>query len=302
MKEVERLKGSIVPLVTPFDESGKLDELAFQELVRWHIRMGSHGISVAGSTGEPNSLSLEERCRLFSLAVEETSSRVPVVAGTGTANLEETLQLTKEAEKRGCDAALVVVPYYSRPNQAGLHDYFLKVAGSTTLPIIVYNIPGRTGTSIEPQTLSRLRGVCRNLVGVKEANRDFEQMSQDIMKCGRGFLVYSGIEALCYPLLAIGGAGFFSATANILPKELAELYNLSSRGEWEKARKLHYKLLPINEALFWDTNPIPVKTALGMMGKINPGLRLPLGAMSKERSGELRKVLKGYGLMGGGFS
>jgi 4-hydroxy-tetrahydrodipicolinate synthase len=299
MIEAERLKGSIVPLVTPFDGDGKFDERSFRKLIRWQIRMGSQGVSVAGSTGEPTSLNHEERIRTFSVAVEEASGRVPVVAGTGTANLNETVALTREAESAGCDAALVVPPYYSRPNQDGLRDYFRRVASSTSLNLIIYNIPARTGVNIEPATVRKLRKSSKNIVGIKEANRDFEQMSKDIRECGEDFLVYSGIELLCFPLLAIGGAGYFSATANIFPRELARLYELVQRKNWERAKALHYWLLPLNEALFWDTNPIPVKAALGMMGKITPTLRLPLVPLAKDKNARLRTLLRKYNLVSG---
>jgi 4-hydroxy-tetrahydrodipicolinate synthase len=294
----ERLKGSIVPLVTPFDEEGGLDEGAFRGLVRWQVESGSHGVSVAGSTGEPGSLTIEERKLLYRAAVQEASKKVPVVAGTGTDNLDETLELSRVAEGEGVDALLVVVPYYSRPNQSGIHDYFARVADSTRLPLIVYNIPQRTSVNIEPATLKRLRSEFENVVGVKEANREIDQMSRDIAECGPGFLVYSGIESYCFPLLALGGAGYFSATANILPGEMARLYELCSTGEWEEARRLHYRLLPLNEALFWETNPVPVKAALGMMGKISPAVRPPLSQLDREKSVRLKAVLETYGLIG----
>jgi 4-hydroxy-tetrahydrodipicolinate synthase len=297
MMDAAKLKGSIVPLVTPFDEDGNLDERAFRKLINWQVRMGSHGISVAGSTGEPTSLKREERVRAFTIAVEEVSGRVPVVAGTGAGDTDESLKLTREAQRLGCDAALVVVPYYSRPNQEGLYRYFKKIADSTSLNIIIYNIPLRTGTNIEPATIRRLRNGSSNVVGVKEANRDFEQMSKDIHDCGKDFLVYSGIELLCFPLLALGGAGYFSATANILPRELAKLYNTVQKKNWDEAREIHYSLLPINEALFWDSNPIPVKTALGLMGKITPTLRLPLAPLAPDKKKRLRRLLRTYDLI-----
>ncbi len=291
---MERLKGSIVPLITPYDENGGLDLKSFRKLINWQIESGSHGISIAGSTGEMTLLSIEEKETLFKVAVEEVAGRVPVVASTGSSSLSETLELTKKAEKIGCDALLITVPYYSRPNQEGIYEFFKKVSENTSLPIIIYNIPARTGSNIEPKTLKRLREDCKNIIGIKEANYNFEQMSKDISECGEDFLVYSGIETLCYPLLAIGGAGYFSATANILPKELAMLYNLVKEGKFDEARKLHYKLLPINEVLFIDTNPIPLKTAMGMLGMIKPYFRLPLRELSEDKKVKLKEVLKLY--------
>jgi 4-hydroxy-tetrahydrodipicolinate synthase len=295
--DLGRLKGSIVPLVTPFDNNGEFDEETFRKLVDWQIESGSHGISIEGTTGEPSALSLEEREKIFSVTVSTVRGRVPILAGTGTNNLSETLRLTRNAEEAKVDAALVIVPYYNRPSQDGLYDYFSEVAQSTELPVVIYNIPGRTATNMEPATMKKLRKRYSNIVGVKEANKDFDQVSKVLYECGRDFLVYSGIETLCYPMLAVGGAGHVSATANILPKELADLYNLTVAGKWEEARDLHYRLLPINEALFWETNPQPLKTALGIMGKIKPKLRLPLVPLSEEKTQKLRQVMKIYGLV-----
>jgi len=297
--KTDRLRGSIVPLVTPFTSKGELDARAFKELIEWQIVSGSNGIAVTGSTGEPGSLSFEEKKRIYRIAVDAASRRIPVVAGTGTNNLEETVKLSKTAEEEGVDALLVLVPYYSKPNQSGIHDYFDKVARSTELPLIIYNIPGRTAANIEPSTLARLREELNNIVGVKEANRDLDQMSFDIASCGEGFLVYSGIESYCFPLLAIGGAGYFSATADILPSQLAMLYRLCKEERWKEARELHFRMLPINEALFWETNPVPVKTALGMMGKITPKVRLPLAPLDEVKKQKLRSVMLDYGLLEG---
>lgn len=296
MIDLEKLKGSIVPLVTPFTEGDEFDERAFRNLIDWQISSGTHGVSVEGTTGEPSALTLEEREHIYSVTVSAVRHRVPVVAATGTNNLKETLRLTKSAEEAGVEACLVIVPYYNRPSQEGLHDYFSRVAESTSLPLIIYNIPGRTATNMEPSTMKRLRERCRNIVGVKESNRDFDQVSKVLSGVGRDFLVYSGIELLCYPMLMLGGAGHLSATANLLPKEVADLYNLVARGDWKEALDLHYRLIPINEALFWETNPVPLKAALGMMGKINPRLRPPLVSLSEEKKARLRQVMKQYGL------
>jgi 4-hydroxy-tetrahydrodipicolinate synthase len=285
-----------VPLITPFTKNDEFDETTFRKLVDWQIESGSHGISVEGTTGEPSALSMEEREEIYSVTVSAVRGRVPIIAGTGTNNLKETLRLTKKAEELRIDAALVIVPYYNRPSQEGLFDYFSRVAESTSLPIIIYNIPGRTATNMEPFTMKKLRSKCKNIVGVKEANRDFDQVSKILSEVGRDFLVYSGIESLCYPMLMLGGAGHVSATANLLPKEVADLYNLVAKDEWRKALDLHYKLLPINEALFWDTNPVPLKAALGMIGKINPRLRPPLVSLSEEKRAKLKEVMKQYNL------
>lgn len=292
-----RLRGSIVPMVTPFTPDDEIDAAAFRRLVEWQLANGTHGISVTGTTGEPSALSLDEREFMIELAVEATAGRAPVVAGTGTNNLRETIRLTKRAEALGADAALVIVPYYNRPSQRGLYEHFKAVCESVALPVIIYNIPGRTAVNLEVETMARLYEDCPNVVGVKEANTNLQQVSDEIAACP-GILVYSGIEALCFPMLALGGTGHVSATANVMPREVAQLYDLCAAGRWEEARALHYRLLPLNEALFLETNPGPVKTALGWMGKIHPALRLPLAPPGEAAQAKLRRVMEDLGLLG----
>ncbi len=274
--DASRLRGSIVPLVTPFTPEDEIDEQAVRSLIDWQLDCGSHGISVTGTTGEPSALTLGERETMIRLAVDATAGRAPVLAGCGTNNLKETLHLTRVAERAGADAALVIVPYYNRPTQKGLEAYLCRVADSTSLPVVVYNIPGRTAVNLLPETLARIREASPNVVGVKEAYTDLQQVSEILQVVGRDFLVFSGIEALCFPMLALGGAGHVSATANVLPHEVAHLYDLAQAGRWDEARDLHYRLLPLNLALFLETNPGPVKCVLGWMGKIHSALRLPL--------------------------
>lgn len=294
--EIDRLRGSIVPLVTPF-RNGQFDEAAFRDLIEWQIASGSHGISITGSTGEPSALSLEEREYVIETAVKAVRRRVPVVAGTGTNNFDETVRLTTFAERAGADAALVMVPYYNRPSQEGLYQHFSAVVERVSLPIIIYNIPGRTAVNMEPETVARVIRARKNVIGVKEANKDFEQVTRLIDRCGRGLMLYSGIEALCFPLLALGGAGYISATGNVMPEKSAELYNLVAAGRWEAARDLHYEMYALNEALFWETNPGPVKYIMGLMGKIQPELRLPLVLPSEENQRRLCQVAQRYGLV-----
>jgi len=290
------LRGSIVPLVTPF-KNGQFDEAAFRDLIEWQIESGSHGISVTGSTGEPSALTEEERKYVIETAVSAVRGRVPVVAGTGTNNFDETVRLTTFAEKVGVDAVLVMVPYYNRPSQEGLYQHFVGVAERTSLPIIIYNIPGRTAVNMEPATVARVARARSNVIGVKEANKDFEQVTKLMHLCGRDFRVYSGIEVLCFPLLALGGAGYISATGNVLPEQSARLYNLVTAGKYDEARDLHYEMYEMNEALFWETNPGPVKYVLGLMGKIQPELRLPLVLPTEENQRKLRAVAERYGLI-----
>jgi 4-hydroxy-tetrahydrodipicolinate synthase len=293
----QRLRGSIAPIVTPFDTNMAVDTQALANLIEWHIESGSHAISVTGTTGEPSSLTIQERELVMETAIKTAAKRVPVVPGTGSTNHAETLHLTKRAQEMGADAALVIVPYYNRPNQQALYNHFKIVADSVDIPIIIYNIPGRTAVNLEVKTLARLAEDCKNIIGVKESNKDFEHVNRVLLNCGRDFLLYSGIELLCYPMLAIGGAGHVSATANIAPKEIADIYNYWAAGEVEKAIDLHYKMMPLNDVLFKDTNPGPLKTAMGMMGKINPALRLPMGPPSEALQKEIRETLEQYGLL-----
>ena len=292
------LRGSIVPMITPFTEGGEIDDGALRDLIQRAIDAGSHGISVTGTTGEPSAMTLEERERVMEIGAKAVGGRVPFVPGTGTNNLDETIRLTGAAEDLGADAALVIVPYYSKPSQEGLYRYFAAVAGATELPILIYNIPGRTAVNMAPATMARLRRDHPSIVGVKESNTDFEHVSKVLYEAGRDFLVFSGIELLCYPMLAIGGAGHVSATANILPAEVARLYDLVAGGKWEDALDLHYQLLPLNEALFLETNPGPLKWVLGRLGIAPPHLRLPLAEPGPETRRRLEEALSRYDLGG----
>lgn len=295
-----RLEGSIVPLVTPFTGEGKFDPSTLEDLIDWQIENGSHGISVTGTTGEPSSLSLEEREHVMEEAARLVNGRVPFVPGTGTNNLEETLGLTRIAQRVGAAAALVIVPYYNRPSQEGLYRYFRALDDEVDLPVIIYNIPGRTAVNMTPETMARLKRDCRNVIGVKESNKDFEHVSRVLHQCGRDFNVYSGIELLCYPMLALGGAGHVSATANIFPREVAELYDHAAAGRWSDALDLHYLLLPMNDVLFVETNPGPLKWAMGRLGRITPHLRPPLCEPSPQNQQRIEKVMVEYGLLSSG--
>jgi 4-hydroxy-tetrahydrodipicolinate synthase len=296
MSTPPNFRGSIVPVVTPF-RNGQFDEEAFAGLINWQIENGSHGISVTGTTGEPSSLTLEERKRVIEVAAAAVNGRVPFIPGTGSTNHAETLELTKFAQSTGADAALLITPYYNRPSQNGLFLHFDAVAKSVDLPLILYNIPGRTAVNLEIDTVARLKDANPNLIGVKESNKDFEHINRLLHKMGRDFLVYSGIELLCYPILAIGGAGYISATGNLLPKMVASLYDLVVAGKWQEAQDLHYHLLPLNDAIFIEINPVPVKTALGWMGKISPEVRLPLAPLAPQNEAKLKAICQQYGLI-----
>ncbi|QST01128.1 2,4-dihydroxyhept-2-ene-1,7-dioic acid aldolase [Pontibacillus sp. ALD_SL1] len=290
----QRLRGSIAPIVTPFQKDHSIDFEAFRKLIHWHIASGTHAISVTGTTGEPSSLTVEERVDVMKEAHKAINGRVPFVPGTGSTNHQETLYLTKKAQEIGADAALVIVPYYNKPSQHALYKHFKAVADSVDLPIIIYNIPGRTATNLHVETLRKLSQDCENIIGVKESNKDFEHINRVLLNCGRDFLLYSGIELLCYPMLAIGGAGHISATANVVPDKVAEIYDAWVEGDVQRAQDLHYDLMPLNDVLFKDTNPAPLKAALGMMGKINPDLRLPMDLPTGTLQDEIRSVLANY--------
>lgn len=289
------LKGSIVAIVTPF-KNGKVDEKALGDLIEWHIKEGTHGIVPCGTTGESATLDYEEHYRVIQFTIEAVKKRVPVIAGTGANSTDETIMITKKAEEYGADAALLVTPYYNKPTQEGLYRHYKKVAESTGLPIVLYNVPGRTGVNLLPQTVVRLAEI-RNIVGIKEATGDMKQVSELIRLCGDRITVLSGDDFTTFPLLCLGGKGAISVSANVAPRDVAGMCNAWFRGDIDEARRLHYKLEPLNQAMFIETNPIPVKTALAMMGKIAEELRLPLCEMAEANKERLRKVLKDYGLL-----
>ncbi|MFD8527725.1 4-hydroxy-tetrahydrodipicolinate synthase [Streptosporangium canum] len=272
------IRGSIAPVVTPFTETGELDLDSLRALVRWQLAEGSHGVSTGGSTGEPGAQSVDERIAAMAAVAEETADRVPFLPGTGSAKLDETLRLTAEAERLGADAALVITPYYARPTQEALHRWYSTVAAEFPgLPIVIYNVPSRTAVDIAPETVARLRRAHDNIVGIKETTKDFEHFSQVLHRCGRDFLMWSGIELLCLPLLAIGGVGFVSAAANLAPSTVARMYTAYAEGDHQTALDLHYSLHPLVELLFVETNPAPAKWVLERRGLIASGhVRPPL--------------------------
>jgi len=289
-------RGSIVPVITPFKD-GEVDYEKLVELVNWQIDSGSHGISVTGTTGEPSSLTTMERKQVIKTAKEAVNGRVPFVPGTGSANHAESLELSRYAQEIGADALLLISPYYLRPSQEGLYRHFDAISKSVELPVVLYNIPGRTAVNIEIDTVARLKEANDNIIGVKESNKNFEHINRLLQKMGRDFLVYSGIELLCYPILAIGGAGYVSATGNLMPTKVANLYNLVAAGKWQEAQDNHYELMTLNDAIFMEINPVPVKTILGMMGKCNADVRLPLSPVSSANYAKLEQIAKDYNLI-----
>jgi 4-hydroxy-tetrahydrodipicolinate synthase len=288
-------KGSLVPIVTPF-KNGKLDEKVYADLIEWHISQGTHGIVPCGTTGEASTLDFDEHYRVIEVAVEAANKRIPVIAGTGANATDEAVFITKKAKELGVDGALIVTPYYNKPTQEGLYLHFKAIAESVDLPIILYNVPGRTAVNMLPATVARLLEF-RNIIGLKEATGDMRQASDLIRLCGDRLALYSGDDFTTFTMLSLGGKGVISVTANIVPKDVAEMWNSWDKGNIDKARELHYKLEPLNAAMFIETNPIPVKTALAMMGKMDENFRLPLCSMSAAAKEKLRAVLKDAGLV-----
>jgi 4-hydroxy-tetrahydrodipicolinate synthase len=288
-------KGSMVALVTPF-KNGKIDEKALKELVEFQITNGTAALVPCGTTGESATLSYEEHDKVIELTVEFAAGRVPVIAGTGSNSTEEAIALTKHALKAGAAASLQVSPYYNRPTQKGLYLHFKAIAEAVDIPIILYNIASRTGVNIEPETFVKLAQI-KNIAGVKEASGSLEQMARIRSLCPKEFLLISGDDALTLPVMSIGGVGIISVAANIIPRDVADMCAAFEKGDIKKARDLHYKMLPLIKMMFIETNPIPVKTAMGLMKLCEPNLRLPMCEMLPENKEKLVKALKDYKLI-----
>ncbi|WP_242890690.1 4-hydroxy-tetrahydrodipicolinate synthase [Actinomadura litoris] len=297
------IRGSIAPVVTPFAADGAVDHDALRGLIRWQLESGSHGISLGGSTGEPSSQTVAERIAAIRTAADEVGDRVPFLPGTGSAKLEETLEVTAAARDAGADAALVITPYYARPTQEALYQWYATVAREfPDLPLVVYNVPSRTSVDIAPETVRRLFTAFDNIVGIKETTKDFEHFSRVLHACGPELLVWSGIELLCLPLLALGGAGFVSAVANLAPAAVARMYELWTSGDQEGARDLHYRLHPLVDLLFVETNPAPAKWVLEQRGRIPSGhVRPPLAAPSEQALVRIRALLDQGGDLAAGI-
>lgn len=289
-------KGSIVAIATPFKEGG-VDESTLKELVEFQIKNGTSGIVPCGTTGESPTLSTAEHERVIEICIKAANKRVPIIAGTGSNSTDEAVSLTKHAADAGANGVLVVSPYYNRPTQKGLYLHFKEIADSVDIPIILYNIAGRTAVNIEPTTIAELAKDCKNIIGVKEASGSLDQMSTVRHLCPDDFLLFSGDDALTLPVMSIGGVGVISVVANIVPGPVAQLVETCAKGNFKKAQTLHYKLLPLVKAMFLETNPIPVKTAMELMDLCSAELRLPLCAMSDENLAKLKKALREFGLL-----
>jgi len=287
--------GSMVAIVTPF-KKGKLDEKALGDLIDWQIAQGTHGIVPCGTTGESATLTHEEHERVVAFTVEAAKGRVPVIAGSGSNSTDEAIALTKHAKKAGANGALLITPYYNKPTQEGLYRHYKAVAEAVDLPIVLYNIPGRTSVNMLPPTVARLSSI-RHIVAIKEGSGSLQQVSDIIQACGERMTVLSGDDALTLPMMALGAKGVITVTANIVPKDMAKMVEAFAAGKLADARKLHYKMSPLFAALFYETNPIPVKEAMGMMGKCSAELRLPLCPMAADTREKLSRALKDYGLI-----
>jgi len=288
-------QGAIVATVTPF-RNGKLDVTALKKLVKFQIESGTDGIVPCGTTGESATLSFDEHERVIDSVIQAVGGKVPVIAGTGSNNTREAVRLTRYAKKAGANGALVITPYYNKPTQEGLYLHFRAVAESADIPIILYNVPGRTGVNMTADTVARLAEI-PNVAGVKEASGNLNQICDIVRATPRTFDVLSGDDFLFFPMMALGAKGVISVASNVAPRAMAELYDAYVIGEISRAREIHYRLWPLFHACFLETNPIPAKTALAMMGRIREEFRLPLCPMGDANRKALAQVLSAMRLV-----
>jgi 4-hydroxy-tetrahydrodipicolinate synthase len=288
-------RGSIVALVTPF-RNGRIDEEAYRKLIEFQIKGGTSAICPCGTTGESATLDFDEHKRAIDIAVDAVKKRVPVIAGTGGNSTNEAIELTGHAKHAGVDATLQVTPYYNKPSQEGLYRHFKAIAEAVPLPQVLYNVPGRTGLNMLPETVARLAEL-KEIVAIKEASGNLGQMAEIIGLAGDKITLLSGDDNLTLPVLAIGGKGVVSVAANIVPADTANLVKAWEQGNIQEAKDIYYKLLPLCQAMFYETNPVPVKTSLALMGMIGDEMRLPLAPLSQGNLEKLKKALRDYGLI-----
>jgi 4-hydroxy-tetrahydrodipicolinate synthase len=289
------LKGAFTAIVTPF-KNGQFDEAAYRELIELQIQGGIHGIVPCGTTGESPTLSHAEHKKVVETCIDQVKKRVVVIAGSGSNNTAEALELTQHAQQAGANAALMITPYYNKPTQEGLYQHYKTVASQTRIPIVVYNVPGRTSVNLLPETVARLAEF-PNIVGLKDATGDLKQGCKTLELCGDKITVLSGDDFTTFPLLCVGGMGVISVVSNVVPADMAGMCNAFFKGNLEGARKLHYKMWPLIEAMFIETNPVPVKAAMKFLGKITGEVRQPLCLMSAANEEKLRQVMQKYGLI-----
>lgn len=291
-------KGSIVALVTPFT-NGKVDKEKLKELVEFQIENGTSGIVPCGTTGESPTLDNDEHHEVIKICVDAASKRVPIIAGTGSNSTTEAIELTQNAAQSGADGVLVVTPYYNKPTQKGLYLHFKAVAESVDIPVILYNIESRTARNIETETVAKLANDCKNIIGVKEASGSLEQAKAVRKACGNNFTILSGDDALTLPMMELGGIGVISVVANVVPADVIAMINAFNEGDKQTANAINAKLEPLVKAMFIETNPVPVKTAMGLLGVCAPDVRLPLCEMDEDNLEKLKTALRNYGLLKG---
>ncbi|WP_457641387.1 4-hydroxy-tetrahydrodipicolinate synthase [Persephonella sp.] len=290
-------KGSIVALITPFKD-GVIDRNSLKRLIDFHVENGTDAIVIAGTTGESATLTFTEHENLIKMSVEFADKRIPIIAGTGANATHEAIALTKSAEKSGADGSLQIVPYYNKPTQEGIYQHFKAIAEETNIPLILYNIPSRTGTDMLPETFARLYSDFPNIIGLKEATGNVARVSETIHLTNPDVVILSGDDALTIPMMSVGAKGVISVANNLVPKDIAQMCRYALEGNFEEARKIHDKYWKLFKALFLETNPIPVKTAAYLMKLIDDiEMRLPLYYMSKENEEKLKAVLKEYDLI-----
>ncbi len=293
---MNKFRGAFVAIVTPFID-GKLDEQGLVDLIEFQIANGTHGIVPCGTTGESATMSHEEHHRVVELTIKTVNGRVPVLAGTGSNSTSESIDLTKHAKEAGADGALMITPYYNKPSQEGLYQHFKAIAEAVDIPIVMYNVPSRTSVNMLPETVARCAEI-DNIVGIKEATGSLNQISEVIRLCPDDFALLSGDDFTSMPTVLVGGTGVISVTSNVAPAEMAAMMDAALDGDIAEAKRLHYKLFPLMNAMFLDTNPVPAKTTLQLMGKIKSGTpRLPLYAMNNATVEKLKKTLADYKLI-----
>ncbi len=291
-----KLEGAVTALVTPF-RNGAVDEEKYREFIEWQINQGIHGLLPCGTTGESATLSHKEHESVIKICIDQVRGRVPVLAGAGSNNTAEAISLTRFAKEAGADAALHITPYYNKPTQEGIFRHFQAISAAVDMPLFVYNVPGRTGGNVLPATLARMARELPSVIGVKEASGNMVQVSNVLELCGPDFQMLSGEDSLYMPSLALGGKGVISVTSNIAPSLVAGLYNAWKKGDREEALRLHFQLEPLNRAMFMETNPIPVKSALARMGKMTKEFRLPLCELMPQNEPLLEAALREAGLI-----
>ncbi|MEZ6852877.1 4-hydroxy-tetrahydrodipicolinate synthase [Halodesulfovibrio aestuarii] len=288
--------GAYTALVTPFQD-GKIDEERFRKHIEWQITEGINGLVPCGTTGESATLTHDEHKEAIRICVEQANKRVPVLAGAGSNNTKEAIHLTQFAKDAGADGVLLISPYYNKPTQEGIYQHFKHIADTITIPMVLYNVPGRTGSNILPSTVARLHKDIPQITGIKEATGNLVQVSDLIEQCGTSLNVLSGDDFTLLPLLSLGGAGVISVVSNLLPKKMAALCNAWNEGDITTARKLHFEMQPLNRAMFMESNPIPVKTALALQGKMDTDFRLPMVPLAEENLKKLKSIMADAGLL-----